>query len=41
MSAPLLINQAIGSLANPEKTILGFINKKNLKADTNKMAIQS
>lgn len=51
MSAPLLINQAIGSLANPEKTILGFISKKNLKNrdklfhtkknDTNKMAIQS
>ena len=41
MSAPLLINQAIGGLANPEKSILGFVNKKNLTNDTNKLAIQS
>ena len=41
MSAPLLINQAIGSLTNPEKSILGFVNKKDLKNDTNKLAIQS
>ena len=41
MSAQLLINQAIGGLANPEKSLLGFVNKKNLTNDTNKLAIQS